>query len=93
MFEVSKFLQSLLFDVFLVFSDGGPRCKMLIVQDGQQQYSISQHEATQAGPAAEADRGVAEAETGESEQEDRAERPEGGREEQTEQQQERVTRL
>ena len=62
-------------------------------QDGQ--HPISQHAPTQAGPAAEADRGEAEAEAGHAEQEDRAERPEGrGREEQAgEQQQEGAPRL
>ena len=56
-----------------------PRCECNICQDGQQQYSISQHEAAQAGPAASADRGEAEAEESDAEQEDRAERLEGRR--------------
>ena len=62
-------------------------------QDGQ--HPISQHAPTQAGPAAEADRGEAEAEARHAEQEDRAERPEGRwRQEPTwEQQQEGTARL
>ena len=62
-------------------------------QDGQ--HSVCQHAPTQAGPAAQADRGEAEAEAGHAEQEDRAERPEGRRREEParQQQQEGAARL